>query len=277
MFKVCSHICTVATNVVQIKDCIDPSSCIYYTRTQHSPFEHRTLHSQHHTYIAQPSEHQTTQAETITANTTCVLRIGTTLALQPDQLSPVCGIAVDLHKYNTTDTNIRKLPHPAMKHRSTSKHRRQRRSTKQHHTRYTSQHRSHRSTTPSYRRHTSQHRSCRRQHHSPTVRSRSNHRPGTRHRTTSLRQHTPPRHRTSLPQPPSRPRPLPPPPLPPQHHGPRDQRWCIHSTLTLTNITKIWVREPGPNFITPTQHLHGHEPDDVELPSLSMDVQIRGC
>ena len=173
---------------------------------------------------------------------------------------------------NTTDTNLRKLPNPTMKHRSTSKHRRQRRSTKRHHTRYTSQHRS---ITPRHRRHASQHRSCRRQHQSPTVRSRSNHRPGTRHRTTSLRQRTPPRHHSSLPQPPSRPRPLPPPPLPPQHHRPRDRCWCIHSTLA--NITSFWVREPDPNFITQAQHLHGHEHDDVELPSLSVDEQIRGC
>ena len=78
--------------------CIYPSSCICYTRTQHSPFEHGTLHWQHHTYIARPSEHQTTQVETSPANTACVLRIGTTLVLQPDELSPVCGIAVDLHK-----------------------------------------------------------------------------------------------------------------------------------------------------------------------------------
>ena len=99
------------------------------------------------------------------------------------------------------------------KHSSTSKHRRQHRFTKRHHTRYTPQHRS---TTPPHRRHTSQHRSRRRQHHSPTVRSRSNHWPRTRHRTTSLRQHTPPRHHTSLPRP--QPRPLPPPPLPPQHY-----------------------------------------------------------
>ena len=55
-----------------------------------------TLHWQHHTHIARPSEHQTMQAETITANTTCVLWVGTTLVLQPEQLPSVFGIAVAL-------------------------------------------------------------------------------------------------------------------------------------------------------------------------------------
>ena len=55
-----------------------------------------TLHWQHHTHIARPSKHQTMQAETITANTTCVLWVGTTLVLQPEQLPSVFGIAVAL-------------------------------------------------------------------------------------------------------------------------------------------------------------------------------------
>ena len=156
------------------------------------------------------------------------------------------------------------------KHRSTSRHRRRRRSTKQHHTCHTSRHRS---TTPRHRRHTSQHRSRRRrQHHSPILRSRSNFRPRTRHRTTSRSQHTPPRHCNSPPQQPPRPRTLP--PLPPQHHRSRDRHWCIHSTLA--SITSIWILEPDPDLITLTQHLHGHEHDDVELPPLSMHVQMRG-
>ena len=156
-----------------------------------------------------------------------------------------------------------------MKHRSTSKHRRQRRSTKQHHTRYTSQHGS---TTPRHRPHTSQHRYVAGKithplsDPDPTTDQAQDteqhpfantfqHFTATTTITTMTTSTT-----TTITTTASR---------------PRDRRWCIHSTLA--NISSIWVREPDPNFITPAQHLHGHEHDDVELPSLSMGVQTRGC
>ena len=100
MFKVCSHFCTVATNVLSIQHCIYTSSCSCHIGTQHSSFQHRTLHRQYHTHATRPSEHQTTQAQTIKTSTTCVMQVGTPLVLQPKQLSSICRIAVVTHQYN---------------------------------------------------------------------------------------------------------------------------------------------------------------------------------
>ena len=112
MFKVCSHFCTVATNVLSIQHCIYTSSCSCHIGTQHSSFQHRTLHRQYHTHATRPSEHQTTQAQTIKTSTTCVMQVGTPLVLQPKQLSSICRIAVVTHQYNITNTNAGKLHHP---------------------------------------------------------------------------------------------------------------------------------------------------------------------
>ena len=112
MFKVCSHVCTVATNVLSIQYCIYTSSCSCHIGTQHSSFQHRTLHRQYHTHATRPSEHQTTQAETIKTSTTCVMPVGTPLVLQPKQLSSICRIAVITHQHSITNTNTGKLHHP---------------------------------------------------------------------------------------------------------------------------------------------------------------------
>ena len=112
MFEVCSHFCTVATNVLSIQHCIYTSSCNCHIGTQHSSFQHRTLHWQYHTHATRSSEHQTTQAETIKTSTTGVMRIGTPLVLQPKQLLSICRIAVTTHQHNITNTNAGKLHHP---------------------------------------------------------------------------------------------------------------------------------------------------------------------
>lgn len=112
MFEVCSHFCTVATNVLSIQHCIYTSSCNCHIGTQHSSFQHRTLHRQYHTHATRPSEHQTTQAQTIKTSTTCVMQVGTPLVLQPKQLLSICRIAVTTHQHNITNTNAGKLHHP---------------------------------------------------------------------------------------------------------------------------------------------------------------------
>ena len=112
IFKVCSHFCTVATNVLSIQHCIYTSSCSCHIGTQHSSFQHRTLHRQYYTHATRPSEHQTTQAETIKTSTTCVMRVGPPLVLQPKQLSSICRIAVITHQHNIANTNAGKLHHP---------------------------------------------------------------------------------------------------------------------------------------------------------------------
>ena len=96
---------------------VNPTLYIYFFmqlsyRDSTFVFQHRTLHRQYHTPATRPSEHQTTQAQTIKTSTTCVMQVGTPLVLQPKQLSSICRIAVVTHQYNITNTNAGKLHHP---------------------------------------------------------------------------------------------------------------------------------------------------------------------
>ena len=188
MFKVCSHICIQLQQMlckskivyILLHAFVTPGLNIHHSSTEcYTGSTIHTLHDRQNTRQRKLRQLQRTQ---LVSWELALHWLCSQINYHQFGASPL--ICTNTTLQNTTDTNLRKLPYPTMKRRSTSKHRGQRRSTKRPHTRYTSQHRY---ITPRHRRHASQHRSCRRQHQSPTVRSRSHHWPGTRHRTTSLR------------------------------------------------------------------------------------------